>query len=358
MAIGYIIVGIVIFVSVAFALIVSISARKIDFSDRIINPKTRERLLDRISRRDTEKMAAISPPSPASESYEKVKRAKGRPEDLRKKEEKVFDEEIVVLDDFGPKDEKILDEAKEEIESEESLRSSFIAPPPPPPDEGFVTPIEEESVLDEEPAFTEDEIEVEEKDLSRDLSIQLPKNMCIDEVFRLKITLIKAEEFSEDLSLKELELDKEEAKYFSLNVTKLGEKVVEATTRITGLKEGSLIIRPIAVGNVAVIAPGQRTIYFDAEEEEIVIEFFITPTRWSSEVLNVLRLEFEQNYKIIKTINVPMKIYKRKLEAIFGFNISKWHQYALFVYSAIGTIAGLISTLQEKFVPWIQALFS
>jgi hypothetical protein len=353
MAIGYIVVGIIIFVSVAFALIVAISARKIDFSDRIINPRTRERLLDRMSRKDTKKMAAITPPSPSPDSYEKAKKAKGRFRDSSKKEEKVFDEEITVFDDYEPKD-----EAKEEIEGEESLRSSFIAPPPP-PNEELITPIEkEESVLVEEPVFTEDDIEVKEKDLSRDLSIQLPKNMCIDEVFRLKITLIKAEEFSEDLTLQELELDKNEAKYFSLNITKLGEKVVEATTRITGLKEGSLIVRPISVGNVAVIAPGQRTIYFDSEEEEIVIEFFITPTRWSSDVLNVLRIEFEQNYKIIKTINVPMKIYKRKLEAIFGFNISKWHQYTLFVYSAIGTIAGLISTLQEKFVPWIQALFS
>ncbi|MFW9853112.1 MAG: hypothetical protein ACFFDS_09220 [Candidatus Thorarchaeota archaeon] len=358
MAIGYLIVGIVIFVSVAFTLIVGLSARKIDFSDRIINPRTRERLLDRISRRDSGPMADIPPPSPSPESYKMTKRAKGRSEPS-KKIDKTFDEEPVILSDFAPKDEEILDEAKEEIEGEESFRSSFIAPPPPPPDEELLAPIEgEETILGEEPVVTEDDIEVEEKDLSRDLSIQLPKNMCIDEVFRLKITLIKSEEFSEDLTLKELELDKTEAKYFSLNVTKLGEKVVEATTRITGLKEGSLIIRPIAVGNVAVIAPGQRTIYFDTEEDEIIIEFFITPTRWSTDVLNVLRIEFEQNYRIIKTINVPMKIYKRKLEAIFGFNISKWHQYALFIYSAIGTIAGLISTLQERFVPWIQALFS
>ncbi len=358
MAVGYLVVGIIIFVSVVFALVVSISARKIDFSDRLISPRTRERLLDRISRRDPEIMAAM--PAPAPESYEKAKRSRRRPAKPSKKADyEAADEESIVFGDFGPKDEEILDEAKEEIEAEETVKSSLFTPPPPLPDEGLGAPIErEESVLIEEPIFTEDDIEVEEKDLSRDLSIQLPKNMCIDEVFRLKITLIKSEEFSEDLTLKELELDKEEAKYFSLNVTKLGEKVVEATTRITGLKEGSLIIRPIAVGNVAVIAPGQRTIYFDAEEEEIVIEFFITPTRWSSDVLNVLRIEFEQNYKIIKTINVPMKIYKRKLEAIFGFNISKWHQYALFIYSAIGTIAGLISTLQERFVPWIQSLFS
>ena len=32
---------------------------------------------------------------------------------------------------------------------------------------------------------------------SRDLSIKLPKNMCLDEVFRLKVTLIKSEEFKD-----------------------------------------------------------------------------------------------------------------------------------------------------------------
>ena len=60
---------------------------------------------------------------------------------------------------------------------------------------------------------------------------------------------------------------------------------------------------------------------FDSEAEETVIEFFITPTKWT-EVMNVLRIEFEQNYKVIKTLEIPIKIFKRKFEALFGLNIS------------------------------------
>ena len=170
----------------------------------------------------------------------------------------------------------------------------------------------------------------------------------------VKVTLIKSEEFKEELTIKELELDKKEAEYFSLNVTKLGEKVTEATTRIVGLKEGILIVRPIAIGNVAIISPGQRTIMFNLEEEEIIVEFFITPTRWSKDLVSNLRIEFEQEYKIIKAVNIPIKIYKRKMEAIFGINISKWQYYVLFVYSALGTISGLISFFNEKVVTWFQ----
>ncbi len=114
-------------------------------------------------------------------------------------------------------------------------------------------------------------------------------------------------------------------------------------------------VRPFAIGNVAVIAPAQRTIYFNPEEEEIVVEFYITPTRWTSDITNVLRIEFEQNYAVIKAVNIPMKIYKRKYEAMFGFNLSKWHRYVMFVYSGIGTLVGLYGTV-VKYLGKLQAL--
>jgi len=197
-------------------------------------------------------------------------------------------------------------------------------------DEGTIESIEEQTTLH-----------------TRDLSIQLPKNMCLDEVFRLRITLLKSDEFSEHISIKQLELSKKEAEYFSITAKKLGKEILEATTKIEGLEQGNLTVRPLSTSNVVTIAPTQRTVYFDIETEEIVVEFYIVPKRWISDPISILRVEFEQNYKIILTIDLPIRIYKRQLEALFGFNLSKWHKYALLIYGVISTLIGLYSTLAE-----------
>ena len=330
--IGAILVG-----TAVFALIVAISARKIDFGDRLFKIKDREiPIVGSVSKRGAKRKgkAARSTPSPQpvfdSSPMEEGKAAKkpatietlaGAIPSAPKAEEMAEErkEKMVDLEEARPPEEeaRMVDDYGEEVEES----ASYIPPPPPPTKE-------EEIIID---------------DLSRDLSIILPKNMCLDEVFRLKITLIKSKEFDEALTIKELKLDKKEAEHFSLTAKKLGEKVTEATTRIEGLEEGPMIVRPIAIGNVAVVSPSQRIVYFDSKAEEIVIEFFLTPTKWSKELTSNLRIEFEQNYKIIRTVNVPVKIYKRKMEAIFGINISKWQYYVLFVYSAAGTLSGLIS---------------
>ncbi|GAH59730.1 unnamed protein product, partial [marine sediment metagenome] len=182
---------------------------------------------------------------------------------------------------------------------------------------------------------------------TRDLSIHLPKNMCLDEVFRLRITLLKSDEFSKHVSIKQLELSKKEAEYFSITAKKLGKEILEATTKIEGLEQGNLTVRPLSTSNVVTIAPTQRTVYFDTEDEEIVVEFYLVPKRWISDPISILRVEFEQNYKIIRTIDLPIRIYKRQFEALFGFNISKWHKYALLIYGVISTLIGLYSTLAE-----------
>jgi hypothetical protein len=103
-----------------------------------------------------------------------------------------------------------------------------------------------------------------------------------------------------------------------------------------------------------VVSPSQRVIYFDPKAKEIVIEFFLTPTRWSTDLTSNLRIEFEQNYRIIRTVDVPVKIYKRKLEAIFGLNLSKWQKYTLFVYSALGTLSGLVSFFNEQIITRLE----
>ncbi len=351
-------IGAVLVGTALFTLIVALTARKIDFGDRLFKIRDRKTL---VPRGPVRRKALEGIPAPSSEPkdevevvYDSKKAAKSKMKAKRAKPSRIESSEPVERDI---------------VADEESDRYYEDALTGPAPGTGFAPKMEEASEeleeslkdFDDEPEMAEeaeiiDVSETIEEGHSRDLSIRLPKNMCLDEVFRLKITLIKAEEFSEDLTIKELELDKKEAEYFSLNVTKLGEKVTEATTRIVGLKEGTLIVRPIAIGNVAVVTPGQRTVFFDSEEEEIVVEFFLTPTKWSKDLISNLRIEFEQEYKVIKSVNIPVKIYKRKLEAIFGINISRWQYYALFVYSALGTISGLISFFNEKVVQWFLYL--
>ncbi|MHA1954579.1 MAG: hypothetical protein ACW96U_11600 [Candidatus Heimdallarchaeaceae archaeon] len=363
--IGWIIAAAVLFVTSILAIIISISARKIDFGDRILRPRSRPILSALDKRKGRRTMASRPLPSPAppppssdDDVYEEKTKVKKREKMVSRRErapdptdieayppgehkEGLFED---ALTGGGPPPEKKDESWEPEEMADEEEAEVYTSSKPEPADEAALI------VADEAKPET-----IEEQGYSRDLSIQLPKNMCLEEVFRLKITLIRSEEFEEELALRDLELDKKEAAYFSLTVAKLGEKVVEATTRISGLTEGGLIVRPLAIGNVAVIAPTQRTIYFNPEDEEIVVEFYITPTRWTTDVTNVLRIEFEQNYAVIKAVNVPMRIYKRKYEAMFGFNLSKWHKYVMFVYSGIGTIFGLYGTV-VKYLGKLQAL--
>lgn len=361
--IGWLIAAAVLFVTSILAIIISISARKIDFGDRIFSPRSRP-ILSRIDKRKGRKAMAskpLPPPAPtppsSDDDYEVKAMAKKRDKIVSRRERAPDPTDIEA---YPPDEHK-------EVLFEDALTGG--GPPPEKKDESWEP---EEMAEDEADVYTSskpetaeeatliavDEVKpetTEEHGYSRDLSIQLPKNMCLEEVFRLKITLIRSEEFEEELALRDLELNKKEAAYFSLTVAKLGEKVVEATTRISGLAEGGLIVRPLAIGNVAVIAPAQRTIYFNPEDEEIVVEFYITPSRWTSDVTNVLRIEFEQNYAVIKAVNIPMRIYKRKYEAMFGFNLSKWHKYVMFVYSGLGTLFGLYGTV-VKYLGKLQAL--
>jgi hypothetical protein len=360
------ILGSIIVITVIFALLIAITARKIDFGEKIFNLKDRETLFKRPLREKA--LAALDPPeeieSRKSKSKQKFRKSKSskpspRPVDTKKIRDEPAKDEMHyerVTDAFAagsehaPKYEeeaKIVDEEAELVPEAKEWEEEVEMAAPPGIEDGEMS----KETLGETAEITPFE------GFSRDLSIMIPKNMCLDEVFRLKITLIRDKKFDEKLTFKELTMDKESAEYFSMNVTKLGEKVIEATTRIHGLEQGTLIVRPIAIGHVAALAPQQRVVYFHPELDEIVVEFFITPSKWSKDLDSNLRLEFEQNYRILLTLDIPIKIYKRKLEAVFGINISKWQTIVLFVYSAFGTISGLLSFLWDQVVPFFQNLF-
>ncbi len=400
--------GIIFIVTALFAIVIGITAKKIDFGDRLFSLKDRKILLPRrhvrdkalaafadseetesrkMKRKEKSKRAKESIPSPRPPSSKRI----GDIEPVKDEEyyEAIADRVTLAGREHAPKSEekaKMVDDEVEMLAEPKELEeeAEMAAPPremhdlkcskcgnetqvPFKPDSERPVycrecyqqqrkPREEAEDYDGETLGEASEKEVFDG-FSRDLAIMLPKNMCLDEVFRLKITLIRDEQFDDELAIEELTVDKKTAEYFSMNVTKLGEKVIEATTRIHGLEMGTLIVRPIAIGNVASLAPQQRTIYFHPKLEEIVVEFFITPTKWSKNLDSSMRIEFEQNYRILKTINIPIKIYKRKMEAIFGINISKWQTIVLFVYSALGTLSGLISFFWDSFVPWITNLF-
>ncbi len=362
--------GIFFIVTVLFALLIGITAKKIDFGERLFNWKDRKTIIPRGPFR-RKAVSAISGPeefeSTKAKRKGKSKRAKSsipspKPsssswaEDVEPvKDEKYYSEMADRVTLAGREHAPKYDDEAKEIEEELEM-----AKPP----EREVEKMEEVEMMEEGSyaGMADDETSGEAAELesfegfSRDLSIMIPKNMCLDEVFRLKITLIREEKYDDKVSMKEITVDKESAEYFSLNVTKLGEKVIEATTRIYGLEQGTLIVRPIAVGHAAALAPQQRIVYFHPDLDEIVIEFFITPTKWSKDLESNLRIEFEQNYRVLQIIDIPIKIYKRKMEAIFGINISKWQTITLFVYSAFGTISGLLSFFWDSVVPFMKNL--
>jgi len=350
--------GIIFIATALFAIVIGITAKKVDFGDRLFSLIDRKTLLPRRPVRDRALAAFADTEETESRKMkkkEKSKRAKrslpsSRPSmgDIEPiKDEKYYEEMADRRTLAGREHAPKYDDEAEEVEMLKDVD-----------DEVEMLAEREESPKMEEPETLGEASEKEVfEGFSRDLSIMIPRNMCLDEVFRLKITLIRDDQYDDKVAIEEITVDKESAEYFSMNVTKLGEKVIEATTRIHGLEKGALIVRPIAIGHVASLAPQQRTVYFHPELEEIVVEFFITPTKWSKDLDSTIKIEFEQNYRLLRTIDIPIKIYKRKMEAIFGINISKWQTIVLFVYSAFGTLSGLISFFWEDFVPWITNLF-
>ncbi len=359
--------GAIFILTVFLALLIGISARKIDFGERLFSLKDRETFIPRGPFRrkavatisDSEDYIVASSKHKGKSKKEKTSKpspnraSSGMMSDIEEiKEDKHYErvtDAFAAGSEHAPKYEekaKMVDEETEMILEPKEFEEELEMAAPPRADEDFGKETLGEAAEAEE--FI---------GYSRDLSIMIPKNMCLDEVFRLKITLIRDDKYDDKVSIKELTVDKESAQYFSMNVTKLGEKVIEATTRIHGLEQGTLIVRPIAIGHMAALAPQQRIVYFHPELDEIVVEFFITPTKWSKDLDSNLRIEFEQNYRILQTIDIPIKIYKRKMEAIFGINISKWQTIMLFVYSAFGTISGLLSFFWQDVVPFFQNLF-
>lgn len=318
--IGFVILSITLFSSAIIALIIAFSARNIDFSERILHRRVvrsliRERAEHIKKRARKEKRVSVSMPRPKTETES-------------------------VLEEIASSDTLVGEEIPGAIPQ---------APRPPPPTEYSDIKASEEEIEPTEETIVEG--------YARDVVLRLPKNMCLNEVFRLEISLLKSEEFEQELQTTEIDVDKDEAAFYSLTLKKLGETITESTVLIQGLQEGPLTIRPVTLGRIVYVAPSTRTVYFDPNAEKIAVDFYITPIRWEKEVKNVLKIEFEQNYKIIKVIDMPMRIYKYKYEAMFGLNISKWHQYALLIYSILGSIAGFISAFQEKVVPWLQTIF-
>jgi hypothetical protein len=365
---GWLIFGIALLVTAIFTLAVSISARKIDFGSRMFRDKPDRSQITfggvepKIRKSKAKRSAPPPPPSPLSSFAPSVTETSTEPVPRARAEEvKINDEWDEAEDEEWDETDIETDELPDDIELETLPRNiespHYVSPKSSRGEFAKKSAIEPQELLDK---GTIEIIEEQPTLHTRDLSIQLPKNMCLDEVFRLRITLLKSDEFSKDVSIKQLELSKKEAEYFSLTAEKLGKEILEATTKIGGLEQGNLIVRPISTSNVVTIAPTQRTVYFDTEDEEIVVEFYLVPKRWIPDPISILRVEFEQNYKIVRTIDLPIRIYKRQFEAFFGFNISKWHKYALLIYGVISTLIGLYSTLAEYIgiLPSIGDLFS
>lgn len=331
MAIGWLIVGIILLVTAVLTLAVSISAKKIDFSARILRERpVRERIVYG-SVKGSKRKAKTSkpsggysppPPSPAPSVSSASMDALTGPspaarEELAKQRERM-DEVEESDEDFSKDFEEIPAYVKSSISDDEIL-AGFK-------EKEIVELVSEETISEEAELHT------------RDLTIQLPKNMCLEEVFRLRITLAKTDEYSKQVSIKEVELSKKEADYFALTAKKLGKDILEANTQIEGLQEGSLTIRPISTSDVATVAPLHRTVMFNPGDEEVVVEFYIAPKKWIPDPISILRVEFEQNYSVIRAIDLPIKIYKRQFDALFGINLSKWQKYALLIYGLLSTL--------------------
>ncbi|UJG41197.1 MAG: hypothetical protein K9W45_01730 [Candidatus Heimdallarchaeum aukensis] len=138
-------------------------------------------------------------------------------------------------------------------------------------------------------------VDKEEKTYSRNLMIKVPYNFCINEVFKLVIFIKKTGYALDELEITCSRVSSEEARLYSLTTEKLGKKLTEATVKLNGLNQGSMTVRAYFTNGIGYIVPSERNVYFDPDKEEIVAEFFITPTIWTSKTAYEIRIEFEQN---------------------------------------------------------------
>lgn len=190
---------------------------------------------------------------------------------------------------------------------------------------------------------------------ARDVNIRVPQNMVVDDFYKLIVIISETDSYSPNVKVEQIKVSKEEAKTFALINSKLGINLMEATTKVEGLKAGPLIIRPIAVGNFARINPLERTINFDSKLKNQIASFYITPMIWKNKSANVICIEIEQEYTILKELNIPVKVFKNTYEAIFGLNISSVHMTFMLLYSIIGSLIGLYATL-SNFLTFLPVL--
>ncbi len=292
------ILGIFFLITAVIALTIRLSARRINIGDKIFSynftllSKAKEKIKGNRKKKKQTLPSTISPEM----SRERSKQRSDKIEDLLDEADSLKEEEISI--DLTDEKEKITDE---------KLKSVF----------------------------------------TRDVNIRIPKNMVVDDFYKLTVILSETDLYSPDVKVEHIKVSKEEAKNFALINSRLGINLMEATTKVEGLKAGPLIIRPIAVGNFARISPLERIINFDPNLKEIYISFYITPTIWKNKSTNIICIEIEQDYTILKEINMPVNVFKNTYEAIFGLNISSVHMTVMLVYSLIGSLIGLYGTLSN-----------
>ncbi|MHA1217663.1 MAG: CxxC-x17-CxxC domain-containing protein, partial [Candidatus Heimdallarchaeaceae archaeon] len=231
--------GIIFIATALFAIVIGITAKKIDFGDRLFSLKDRKTLLPRrpvrdkalaafadseetvsrkMKRKEKSKRAKKSLPSPSPSSSKRMRDV----ESVKDEEyyEEMADRVTLASREHAPK-------YDDEVEEVEMLKEEDEVEMTAPPREmhglkcskcGTVTSVpfkpdserpvyckdcyrqqrkqreESAKMVDEDTLGEAAEKEVFEG-FSRDLSIMIPKNMCLDEVFRLKITLIRDEQF-------------------------------------------------------------------------------------------------------------------------------------------------------------------
>jgi len=403
--IGYIILGVFFFLTSIIAIIIALSAREIDFGERLLSGQILKRRKETIKRLE-EKLEArkrAKRRETVEDIYPIIQELELKFQQSQKKAKEFYDKAVKAKNEGKTQEVSIytakaetyakraetyktmLDEIKQKIEQIEGNKATideitYMLHSKIEPLYNRLTveelSLEEEAKMDEDivklekemkEIFEEEPEEIKKEEMikekkengySRDILLRYPRNMCLDEVFMLEVSILQSEDFSPEALIKDVKVSSEEARRFAIAFKRLGKTLTEATFLIEGLKEGPLTIRPIPVGRLVSVDPQQRTIYFDPKTKKTTITFFLTPIRWTKDITNILRLEFEQEYRILKAIDLPLKIYKHKFEALFGINISKWQQYALIIYSALGTLAGLISVLQNKLIPFIQKLLA
>ncbi|MHA1220016.1 MAG: zinc ribbon domain-containing protein, partial [Candidatus Heimdallarchaeaceae archaeon] len=204
--------GIIFITTALFAIIIGITAKKIDFSDRLFSLKDRKTLLPRrpvrdkalatfadfeetegikMKRKEKSRRAKKSLPSPRPSSSKRMRDV----EPIKDEEyyEEMSDRATLAGREHAPKydDEaeevEMLKEEADEVEmlGEREESAKYLCP-------NCGTSLEQGVKFC---ANCGKSIQEVFEGFSRDLSIMIPKNMCLDEVFRLKITLIRDEQF-------------------------------------------------------------------------------------------------------------------------------------------------------------------